>query len=186
MGKTGRKNKYQTHVEPYFDVIEDMCRNGATDEQIYRTLGVGRDSFYRYKKQYTELSDILKRNKIYADAQVENALFKNAIGQVIKEKKPVKLKEIIYNDAGKKIKEIERVEVVEVETQIKGDTTAQIFWQKNRRKEEWRDRHNIEHEGKLNVDFSHENLSDEELIELAKKEGIDISKYTLDENNNGS
>jgi hypothetical protein len=35
---------------------------------------------------------------------------------------------------------------------LAGDTTAMIFWLKNRRPEEWRDRHDLEHSGKIKTD----------------------------------
>lgn len=141
MGKdknnSGRKGKYYTHVQPYLNIIADMCRNGKKDEDIYKRLSVSKDSFYKYKREYSELSDILKRNKDYVDSQVENELLNNALGKTIKEQKPIKLKKKYYDNNGNLCEE-EYIEVVEVLREIPGDTTAQIFWLKNRRREEWR------------------------------------------------
>lgn len=50
-----------------------------------------------------------------------------------------------------------------------GDTTAQIFWLKNRRPDKWRDKQDIEHLGKFDVRKVYEDMSEEELIELVKR-----------------
>lgn len=76
----GRPSKYETHVLPRFDEIEDWCRNGATDKEIAERLGIGRDTMIEYKKEFSDFSDILKRTKDIVDGQVENALLQNALG----------------------------------------------------------------------------------------------------------
>lgn len=73
------KSKYETHVAPRLEEIKDWCRNGATDEDIYVRLGISKDSFYEYKKKYSDFSDALKETKEIVDSQVENALLKNAL-----------------------------------------------------------------------------------------------------------
>ena len=75
----GRPSKYETHVLPRFDEIEDWCRNGATDKEIAERLGIGRDTMIEYKKEFSDFSDILKRTKDIVDGQVENALLQNAL-----------------------------------------------------------------------------------------------------------
>ena len=55
-------------------------------------------------------------------------------------KKKMKLKDVVYNDNGKKIKETERLESYTEEMHIPADTTAQIYWLKNRKPKVWRDR----------------------------------------------
>lgn len=72
------KSKYESHVAPRLEEIKDWCRNGATDLEIYTRLGIGKDAFYEYKKQFPEFSDTLKYNKEYCDGQIENALFEAA------------------------------------------------------------------------------------------------------------
>lgn len=72
------KSKYESHVASRLEEIKDWCRNGATDLEIYTRLGIGKDAFYEYKKQFPEFSDTLKYNKEYCDGQIENALFEAA------------------------------------------------------------------------------------------------------------
>lgn len=74
------KSKYETHVAPRLEEIKDWCRNGATDKEISERLGISKDSFYEYKKQFSDFSDSLKKNKEICDAEVESALHKAALG----------------------------------------------------------------------------------------------------------
>lgn len=128
------KSKYETEVKPRLVEIEAWKRDGLTDEQIFKNLGISRDSFYRYKDKYSEFSDALKKGKEVADIEVENALFKRAIGYRYKEK----IKEVKEID-GKKT-----VFIKEVEKEMPGDVGAQIFWLKNRKSSKWKDKQDID------------------------------------------
>ena len=128
------KSKYETDVKPRLVEIEAWKRDGLTNEQIMKNLGIGRDSFYRYKDKYSEFSDALKKGKEVADIEVENALFKRAIGYRYKEK----IKEVKEID-GKK-----STYVKEVIKEMPGDVAAQIFWLKNRKSSKWKDKQDID------------------------------------------
>lgn len=84
----GRKGKYETHVKPRLKEIEEWKKVGATDEQIAEQLGVGMSSFYEYKKQFKEFSDILiySRNKFVLDVrgQLAEMCFKRKLQTVKK------------------------------------------------------------------------------------------------------
>lgn len=75
------------------------------------------------------------------------------------------------SDTLKKGKEVVdyQVESALLRNAIKGDTTAQIFWLKNRRPDKWRDKRDVEHSGGLSVQNQYDNMTEEELMELAKK-----------------
>ena len=128
------KSKYETDVKPRLVEIEAWKRDGLTDEQIFKNLGISRDTFYKYKEKYTDFSDALKKGKEVADIEVENALFKRAIGYRYKEK----IKEVKEID-GKKT-----VFIKEVEKEMPGDVGAQIFWLKNRKSSKWKDKQDID------------------------------------------
>lgn len=128
------KSKYETDVLPRLIEIEAWKRDGLTDEQIFKNLGISRDTFYKYKEKYTDFSDALKKGKEVADIEVENALFKRAIGYRYKEK----IKEVKEID-GKKT-----VFIKEVEKEMPGDVGAQIFWLKNRKSSKWKDKQDID------------------------------------------
>lgn len=128
------KSKYETDVKPRLVEIEAWKRDGLTDEQIFKNLGISKDTFYKYKDKYTDFSDALKKGKEVADIEVENALFKRAIGYRYKEK----IKEVKEID-GKKT-----VFIKEVEKEMPGDVGAQIFWLKNRKSSKWKDKQDID------------------------------------------
>lgn len=60
--------------------IEGWARDGLTDEQIATNIGIKRPTLYDWKNKYSDISDALKRGKEVVDRQVENALFKSAVG----------------------------------------------------------------------------------------------------------
>lgn len=128
------KSKYETDVKPRLVEIEAWKRDGLTDEQIFKNLGISRDTFYKYKEKYADFSDALKKGKEVADIEVENALFKRAIGykykEVIKEVKDIDGKKSTY--------------IKEVIKEMPGDVAAQIFWLKNRKTSKWKDKQDID------------------------------------------
>jgi hypothetical protein len=75
----GRKSKYETHVEPYLDLVKSMRIDGHTEEQIYKKLGVNHNSFNNYKNKYIELNEALKYSKEILIAKLEQTLFQQAM-----------------------------------------------------------------------------------------------------------
>ena len=128
------KGKYQKWLEPEkLILIEGWARDGLTDEQIASNMGIARSTLNEWKKKYTVISDTLKRGKEVIDRQVENALLKRALGYKYKET----TKELVVD---KKTGSSELVVTKVVEKEVVPDTTAQIYWLKNRKPEEWRDK----------------------------------------------
>lgn len=60
--------------------IEGWARDGLADEQIATNIGINPATIYEWKKKYPEISEALKKGKEVVDRQVENALFKRAVG----------------------------------------------------------------------------------------------------------
>ena len=60
-------------------LVEGWAREGLTDEQIANNLGICKTTFYKFKEEHSELSELLKKGKEVVDYQVENALLKNAL-----------------------------------------------------------------------------------------------------------
>jgi len=79
---------------------------------------------------------------------VTEAMYMNATGYEYYEEQAVKLRETSYVD-GKVTKVREYVELVMVKRHQPADTTAQIFWSKNRRPDLWRDVKKIDSEPKM-------------------------------------
>lgn len=82
-------------------LLEGWARDGLTDEQIAKNMGISVKTLYRWQEQYSQICQSLKKGKEVVDYQVENALLSSA---------------------------------------LEGNTTAQIFWLKNRRPDKWRDK----------------------------------------------
>lgn len=144
-----RPSKYETHVAPRLVEVEDWVRNGATDKEVWNKLGISEDSFYEYKKKFSEFSESLKKSKDVVDAQVESALLKRALGYDYQE-----TTQEITADGKKYVKKVTK--------HMPSDTAALIFWQKNRRPDKWREKPK-EEEGtedrSLNITFSIEDVS---------------------------
>lgn len=112
--------------------ISGWARDGLIDEQIAKNIGVSYSTFRDWKKRFPALSAALKESKEVVDRQVENALFKSAVGFIYEE-------ETVTN-AG---------DVVKVKKYSKPNTTAQIFWLKNRKREQWTDKSEVKVEGTI-------------------------------------
>lgn len=152
------KSKWETVKNKLF-LVENWTRDGLTDKQIASNLGISEDTFYEYKKKHSEFSESLKRGKEIVDYEVENALLKRALGYEYKET----TRESFWNE----VKGIHEMKITkEVTKQVPPDTTAQIFWLKNRKPKEWRDKQQIEHSGEINNPFKE--LSTDELRQLIK------------------
>lgn len=54
----------------------------------------------------------------------------------VKVQQAIKVKDVYYDENGRRC-ENERIEIVELEQEIPPDTTASIFWLKNRKPEQW-------------------------------------------------
>lgn len=96
------KGKYEKWLkEDNLLLLEGWARDGLTDEQIAKNIGIGERTLYEWKEKYPQISQSLKKGKEVVDYEVENALLSSA---------------------------------------LEGNTTAQIFWLKNRRPDKWRDK----------------------------------------------
>lgn len=136
----GRPTSYR---EEYVDRAEEYARVGATNAEMAEAFGVAESTFYAWQNEYPEFAEALKRGKLPADTTVANALYEKATGAEWVEEQAIKVKTVQYEN-GKRLKEEERVEVVEVTRRAPPDTTAIIFWLKNRRSTDWRDKQEID------------------------------------------
>lgn len=119
--------------------IEQWAREGLTDEQISRKMGVSCSSYYKWQQDHPEISEALKNGKAPVDIQVENALLKRALGYDYEE--TTEEREMLptgkTDEYGQPIV-IERVRTRRNVRHMPPDTTAQIYWLNNRRPDRWR------------------------------------------------
>ena len=102
---------------------------GLIDKQIAANMGIAVSTLCEWKNKYPEFLEALKAGKDVADKEVENALYKRAKGYRYKE-----ITRRLDKDTG------QMVVVQEVEKEALPDTTAQIYWLKNRQPDLWRDK----------------------------------------------
>ncbi len=155
------KGKYEEWLQPEGLLkIEGWAKDGLTDKQIAHNIGISEQTLNVWKNKFPSLFESLKRGKEVVDREVENALLKRALGYSYVEKTSERVP--IYED-GIVIGYEMRV-TKEVTKEVQPDTTAQIFWLKNRKPTEWRDKQNIQVEGSINNPF--EGLTTEQLLKL--------------------
>lgn len=131
------KGKYEQWLTPEGLLkLEGWAREGLTEEQITHNMGISRETLSQWKKKYPDISDTLKRGKEVVDLQVENALLKRALGYE-------------YEEVSEKYESGTLTEKKVIKKQVIPDTTAQIFWLKNRRPDKWKDKQDVQVSGEL-------------------------------------
>lgn len=130
------KGKYEYWLTPEGLLkLEAWARDGLVDEQIAHNAGITAATLYNWKRDHIEIFEALKKGKEVVDIQVENALLKRALGYSYVEKR------VEVSEEGQK--------VTTTTKEVIPDTTAQIFWLKNRRPDRWRDKQDIHVSGSL-------------------------------------
>lgn len=124
-------------VKEKLTLVEAWARDGLIEEQIAKNLGIGVSTLSKYKVEHVELVEALKSGKEVVDYQVENSLLKRAMGYSYTEKE--------YRD-GELVKETVK--------EVAPDTTAQIFWLKNRKPKEWRDKQDVDITGDIKINIT--------------------------------
>ena len=134
-----RISKYEewvndNEIQDKLTLVEGWSRDGLTQQQIADNLGINIDTLIEYKKKYPDFSEALKKGKEVVDIEVENAMLKRALGYTIR---------IVEQ----KIDKFGVVHDCERDVHFPGDVTAQIFWLKNRRRQQWRDKVEYSNDG---------------------------------------
>lgn len=194
------KGKYEYWLTPEGLLkLEGWARDGLTDEQIAENIRINPATLYEWKKKYPKISEALKRGKEVVDRQVENALLKRALGYTYNEDKyiSVPMDEVEYSEklheymnryklnhpeatddelmlVRERFPKTKEVLAERKVKEVAPDTTAQIFWLKNRKPDKWRDKQDVEHSGTItnkNIDLTPEEL-DEEIRKLEEELGV--------------
>jgi hypothetical protein len=129
----GRPSSYK---QEYAGQAVKLCQLGATDAELADFFGITTVTIWRWQSVHAEFCNALKRGKEAADERVERSLYARATGythDAVKIFMPAGAKEPVY---------------APYQEHVPPDVTAQIFWLKNRRREEWRDKQEHEHTGK--------------------------------------
>jgi len=131
--KTGRPSMFSSEMERQSKILAEK---GFTDKEIAEVIGITEQTLNNWKKSQPEFFESLKDWKEKADRKVERSLYERACGY--------KHPEVhISNYQGV-------ITTTDITKQYPPDTTAAIFWLKNRDKEHWRDKSEVDY--KLNID----------------------------------
>ena len=115
----------------YVDRAREICANGAINSDLAAEFDVGIETIRRWATKYPEFKAAITAAKEIADTRVERSLYERATGYTFESEK------IFCNKEGL----VTKVPYME---HVPPDTTAQIFWLKNRKPKEWRDKRELE------------------------------------------
>ena len=123
-----RPTKYQ---EAYAEQARKLCLLGYTDAELADFFEVSETTINNWKLEHSEFLESIKKGKSVADADVASSLFHRAMGYTAKEKREEKT--------------ADGFKEVDAEKHVPGDVTAMIFWLKNRQKDKWREKQDVNH-----------------------------------------
>ena len=84
--KAGARSKYKTHILPFFNKIEKLLNEGASERQVAATLGVSYATWNNYKVQHKEFDDLCRKPRVKLVEDLRSALVKKALGFSYEEK----------------------------------------------------------------------------------------------------
>lgn len=114
---------------------EKLCSLGATDSDLADFFGVTTRTIYRWLSEFPDFCQAIKTAKAEADIRVERSLYHRASGYSVEATK-------IFMPAGA----TEPVYAKYIE-HYPPDTVACIFWLKNRKPDQWREKGPADGEG---------------------------------------
>lgn len=124
----GRPTKY-SGTPKELKAVQKMAELGCIDVEFADYLDITRSTYYEWLKEHPEFSDAIKRGKDKADEEIELSLNTLAKG---------------YTRTVQKC--IPGIGIVDTEEYFQPNVTAQIFWLKNRKPHQWRDKQTVEME----------------------------------------
>ena len=131
----GRPTRY---LPEFADVAYRQALLGKTDPEIAETLGVSKTTLNTWKKRYPEFLSAVKAGKEMADGNVAYGLYRRATGYDYPQEK------LFLTKDGDVIRET-------VMVHVPADPGAGMNWLKNRQRDLWSDKHQIEHTGDMIV-----------------------------------
>lgn len=151
--KVGRRITYKPE---YADQVFKYALLSLTDKEMAPLFGVSEVTLNGWKKRYPEFFKSMLKGKEIADAEVTHSLYERSVGYKYQKAVPIKVKEVTYKD-GKRLKEVERVEVTIIEEVVPPDSQSMRYWLNNRRRKRvitaegeepdnsWAERHEVDH-----------------------------------------
>jgi transposase-like protein len=159
------KGKFENWItEDGLLLLKGWARDGLTDEEIAKKMGINVATLYRWKDKYCNICEALKKGREPVDVILEDTAFERAtqwktVKEITKELK-------FDRESG----ETRLMVTKEVEKRVPPDSTLLIFLMKNRMKDKYGDKQHVEISGQLDTNpFA--GLTEEQLRKLAKSNG---------------
>lgn len=134
---TGRPTDYKPE---YNEQAMKLCLLNAIDADLADFFEVTEQTINNWKKAHPEFFESIKKGKSIADANVAEKLYERATGYSHKEDK-------IFNNNGEPL-------VVPTTKHYPPDSTAAIFWLKNRAPEQWREKIDVAATGNITIEIT--------------------------------
>ena len=197
--------EYKKWLEPdNLTKLRSWARDGLTNEQIAKKIGVKRQTFQRWLSTYSDMSDALKKGKEIVDAEIEDSLIsimkkhtvtttqykmvkkdafnlkaeRSKFANIYKLDHPNATKEEVGIAVAEHVDVYEKIPISKTVTEVDPNASAIIFWLKNRRPDIYRD----QTFQKLNEANARKTLAEAQLSEAqlkALEESDDPSNKTI-------
>lgn len=197
--------EYKKWLEPDNLIkLRSWARDGLTNEQIAKKIGVKRQTFQRWLSTYSDMSDALKKGKEIVDAEIEDSLIsimkkhtvtttqykmvkkdafnlkaeRSKFANIYKLDHPNATKEEVGIAVAEHVDVYEKIPISKTVTEVDPNASAIIFWLKNRRPDIYRD----QTFQKLNEANARKTLAEAQLSEAQLKaieESDDPSNKTI-------
>lgn len=197
--------EYKKWLEPdNLTKLRSWARDGLTNEQIAKKIGVKRQTFQRWLSTYSDMSDALKKGKEIVDAEIEDSLIsimkkhtitttqykmvkkdafnlkaeRSKFANIYKLDHPNATKEEVGIAVAEHVDVYEKIPISKTVTEVDPNASAIIFWLKNRRPDIYRD----QTFQKLNEANARKTLAEAQLSEAQLKaieESDDPSNKTI-------
>lgn len=197
--------EYKKWLEPdNLTRLRSWARDGLTNEQIAKKIGVKRQTFQRWLSTYSDMSDTLKKGKEVVDSEIEDSLIsimkkhtitttqykmvkkdafnlkaeRSKFANIYKLDHPNATKEEVGIAVAEHVDVYEKIPISKTVTEVDPNASAIIFWLKNRRPDVYRD----QTFQKLNEANARKTLAEAQLSEAQLKaieESDDPSNKTI-------
>lgn len=197
--------EYKKWLEPdNLTRLRSWARDGLTNEQIAKKIGVRRQTISEWSKKYPDIADALKKGKEVVDSEIEDSLIsvmkkhtltttqykmvkkddfnlkaeRSKFANVYKLDHPNATKNEILIATAENVEVYEKIPISKTVTEVDPNTSAIIFWLKNRRPDVYRD----QTFQKLNEANARKTLAEAQLSEAQLKaieESDDPSNKTI-------